>query len=69
MKIPSARFASTTRTKRGLGQIALAFLFLLSVLQLTHLPATAGQGLTDMWRALATGSLFLFFCVPGSNRH
>lgn len=69
MKISSAGSASMTRTKRGLGQIALIFLFLLSVLQLTHLPAAAGQGLTDMWRALAAGSLFLFFCVPGSNRH
>ncbi|GLQ91776.1 hypothetical protein [Dyella acidisoli] len=68
MKIPTSRTAPMTRMKRGFGQIVLALLFLFSVFQLTHLPVMANHGLTDMWRALAVGSLFLFFCVPGSNR-
>lgn len=70
MKIPTVRTASMTRMKRGFGQIILALLFLLSVFQLTHLhPITANHVAIDLWRALAVGTLFLFFCVPGANRH
>jgi hypothetical protein len=69
MKTPTLRAASATRTKRGFGQIVLAMLFLLSVFQLSHLPAiAANHGAIDLWRALAVGTLFLFFCLPGSGR-
>jgi hypothetical protein len=69
MKIPSAHMAFTIRTKRGFGQIVLAFLFLVSVFQLSHLPAmAANHDAIDMWRAFAVGTLFLFFCLPGSGR-
>ncbi|GLQ89190.1 hypothetical protein [Dyella flagellata] len=69
MKIPTARAAHAAKTRRGYYQITLALLFLVAVFQLTHLPATAVHHLViDLWRALAVVALFLFFCVPGSNR-
>jgi hypothetical protein len=69
MKIPTARTAFATRAKRGLGQVVLALLFLISVFQLAHLPAMAtNHAAIEGWRVLAVGSLFLFFCVPSSGR-
>lgn len=69
MKTPTARTAFATRTKRGFGRVVLALLFLLSVFQLSHLPRIAADPSTiDLWRALAVGSLFLFFCFPTTRR-
>ena len=69
MKISTARTAFATRTKRGFGQIISAVLFLLAIFQLAHLPAiAANHAAIEWWRALAVGSLFLFFCVPTSGR-
>jgi hypothetical protein len=56
------------RTQRGFGRIILALLFLLSVFQLTHTSAGTQPLANDLWRALAAGTLFLFFCVPSSGR-
>lgn len=67
MKTPSPRMTSMPQTKRGFGQIILVLLFLLSAFHLAHLPMMASHGVIDMWRALAMGSLFLFFCVPSSG--
>jgi len=68
MKIPTLRTAFITRKKRGFGQIILAALFLLSVFQLSHLPAmTTNHGVIDLWRALVVGTLFLFLCLPSSG--
>jgi hypothetical protein len=42
---------------------------LLSMFQLAHQPAmTASHSAVDFWRALIVGTLFLFFCLPGSGR-
>lgn len=68
MKNPTARMTFATRTKRGLGQIVLALLALISVFQLAHLPVATSHAVVEGWRALAVGSLFLFFCVPTSGR-
>jgi hypothetical protein len=69
MKMPTARITALTRAKRGFGQIILALLFLLSVFQLSHLPAMpANHDTVDLWRGLLIGTLFLFFCLPGSGR-
>ena len=69
MKIPTARMTFATRTKRGFGQIVLALLVLISVFQLAHLPTMGtNHAVLEGWRALAVGSLFLFFCVPISGR-
>jgi hypothetical protein len=67
MKTPTTRAIWATRTKRGFGQIVLALLFLLSIFQLSHLPnIAADHSVLDLWRGLAAGSLFLFFC-PGRS--
>lgn len=69
MKIPTPRTAFVPRTARGVGQIALILLFLLSVFQLTHgAGASTDHHWIDLWRSVAVGSLFLFFCVPAANR-
>ncbi|MBM7129087.1 hypothetical protein [Dyella mobilis] len=71
MKTPSMPHAALpSRRTRGFGLIAMAVLFLLSVFQLTHLPAApASHDAIDLWRGLAEGSLFVFFCLPaGRNR-
>jgi hypothetical protein len=65
MKTPSPSFAFAPRATRGFGLIALVLLFLLSVFQLTHLSAAStSHDILDLWRGLAAGSLFLFFCFP-----
>lgn len=68
MKTSFARTVLAHRTWRGFGQIMLTLLFLLSAFQLAHTPASAQSLAIDLWRALAAGTLFLFFCVPSSGR-
>lgn len=69
MKTPSVQSPIATRTSRGITMIGLVLLFLLAVFRLTHLPAAPnGHDFVDLWRGLAVGSLFLFFCVPTSSR-
>jgi hypothetical protein len=68
MKTPSLHSPSASRTARSFGLIALVLLFLLSIFQLTHPSVTASRDIVDLWRALAVGSLFLFFCFPTAGR-
>lgn len=69
MKTPSSRTAIGSRATRGLGLIALVLLFLLAIFELTHQPAaSANRNGVDLWRGLAAGSLFLFFCCPTAGR-
>jgi hypothetical protein len=69
MKTPSLHNPFAPRTTRGLGLVVLALVFLFSVFQLTHLPTvTADHDIIDLWRGLAVGSLFLFFCFPATGR-
>lgn len=69
MKIPTPHTAFVPRAARGFGQIALVLLFLLSVFQLTHGPGiSTDQNWIDLWRSVAVGSLFLFFCFPATHR-
>jgi hypothetical protein len=65
MKTLSQYRAWAPRATRGFSLIALALLFVLAVFELTHQPAAStSHNLVDLWRGLAAGSLFLFFCVP-----
>lgn len=69
MKIPTPHTAFVPRAARGFSQIVLVLLFLLSVFQLTHRPgAFIDQNWIDLWRSVAVGSLFLFFCFPAAKR-
>jgi hypothetical protein len=69
MKTPSPSTAIAPRATRGFGLIALVLLFLLAVFELTHQPAApVNHNLVDLWRGLAAGSLFLFFCFPTASR-
>jgi hypothetical protein len=69
MKPASVHTPFAPRTTRGFALLALALVFLLSAFQLTHLPAvSANHDLIDLWRGLAVGSLFLFFCFPAAGR-
>lgn len=67
MKTLSPHSALAPRAARGLALIALALLFLLAAFQLAHPSATANPDLVDVWRSIAVGSLFLFFCLPGNR--
>jgi hypothetical protein len=68
MKTPHLHASLGSRTVRGFGLVTLTLLFLLSVFQLTHPSAAASRDIVDLWRGLAVGSLFLFFCLPTAGR-
>lgn len=69
MKPPSLRHPFAPRATRGFALVMLALVFVLSAFQLTHLPAVfANHDLINLWRGLAVGSLFLFFCFPTAGR-
>lgn len=68
MKKLAAHIAVTPRMLRGFSQLLLAVLFMLAVFELSHLPAIASHSFIDLWRGVIAGSLFLFFCFPGSQR-
>jgi hypothetical protein len=68
MKTSSLHVPFASRTARGFGLVALALLFLLSVFQLTHPATSPSHDIVDLWRGLAVGSLFLFFCYPTAGR-
>ncbi|GFZ92310.1 hypothetical protein [Dyella caseinilytica] len=68
MKTPPLHAPFASRTARGFGQIALVLLCLLSAFQLAHPSAATNHDLVDLWRGLMVGSLFLFFCLPTTER-
>jgi hypothetical protein len=69
MKRSSSMHPPMPKATRGFALIALALAFLLSVFQLTHLPVvSANHDVINLWRGLAVGTLFLFFCFPTARQ-
>jgi hypothetical protein len=69
MELPNLHSLYVPRAARDLGLITLVLIFLLSVFELTHLHSTAvSRDAINLWRSLATGSLFLFVCLPVPGR-